>query len=95
VCLIIKFSVRQRLAYRELYCLFMIEQKMFSLNLLLIYLAALSYVLAELDVRQANGSTTRSSSASSTPAAAPVVDLGYGIYQGYYNVTSKLNIYKG
>lgn len=26
---------------------------------------------------------------------APPVDIGYGIYQGYYNDTSQLNIYKG
>lgn len=30
-----------------------------------------------------------------TSASAPVVDLGYGIYEGYYNSTSQLNIYKG
>lgn len=27
--------------------------------------------------------------------AQPMVDLGYGVYAGYYNSTSKLNIYKG
>lgn len=27
--------------------------------------------------------------------AAPVVDLDYARYQGYYNSTSGLNIYKG
>jgi hypothetical protein len=26
---------------------------------------------------------------------SPIVDLGYGVYQGYYNITSKLNIFKG
>lgn len=25
----------------------------------------------------------------------PVVDLGYGIYKGYYNSSSDLNIFKG
>lgn len=32
---------------------------------------------------------------SSTSVLAPPIDLGYGIYQGYYNATSQLNIYKG
>lgn len=27
--------------------------------------------------------------------SAPPIDIGYGIYQGYYNDTSQLNIYKG
>jgi hypothetical protein len=30
-----------------------------------------------------------------TSAPAPPVDIGYAIYQGYYNDTSQLNIYKG
>ncbi|KUJ13183.1 carboxylesterase family protein-like protein [Mollisia scopiformis] len=30
-----------------------------------------------------------------TSTQAPVVDLGYGIYEGYYNATSQLNIFKG
>ena len=32
---------------------------------------------------------------SSTSVPAPPLDLGYGVYQGYYNATSQLNIYKG
>jgi hypothetical protein len=39
--------------------------------------------------------TAISSTASSVYTAAPAVDLGYGIYEGYYNATSNLNIYKG
>lgn len=35
----------------------------------------------------------RQSTGTSVPA--PPVDIGYGIYQGYYNETSQLNIYKG
>lgn len=35
----------------------------------------------------------RQSTGTSIPA--PPVDIGYGIYQGYYNDTSQLNIYKG
>ncbi|KAB8291588.1 hypothetical protein EYC80_006388 [Monilinia laxa] len=31
----------------------------------------------------------------SSNASSPIVDLGYSIYQGYYNATSKLNIFKG
>jgi len=27
--------------------------------------------------------------------STPTVDLGYGIYEGYYNATSQLNIFKG
>jgi hypothetical protein len=27
--------------------------------------------------------------------SAPIVDLGYAIYEGYYNSTSELNIFKG
>jgi hypothetical protein len=30
-----------------------------------------------------------------TSVLAPPVDIGYGVYQGYYNETSQLNIYKG
>ena len=30
-----------------------------------------------------------------TSASAPVVDLGYSTYEGYYNSTSQLNIFKG
>lgn len=26
---------------------------------------------------------------------SPVVDLGYGVYEGYYNSSSNLNIFKG
>lgn len=25
----------------------------------------------------------------------PIVDLGYSVYQGYYNATSRTNIFKG
>ncbi|CZR52852.1 related to esterase [Phialocephala subalpina] len=32
---------------------------------------------------------------SSNTSSALVVDLGYGIYEGYYNATSQLNIFKG
>lgn len=46
--------------------------------------AVLSNEPSKLEVRQ-----------SSTSVPAPSVDLGYGVYQGYYNATSQLNIYKG
>ena len=46
--------------------------------------AVLNNEPAKLEVRQ-----------SSTSVPAPPVDLGYGVYQGYYNATSQLNIYKG
>ena len=32
---------------------------------------------------------------NSIPIASPVVDLGYEVYEGYYNATSELNIFKG
>jgi hypothetical protein len=32
---------------------------------------------------------------NSTPISSPVVDLGYEVYEGYYNVTSELDIFKG
>jgi hypothetical protein len=56
---------------------------MFSLIQLLIYISELTCVLAEL--------TTRSSSTLNTSTEYPIVDLGYGFYQGYYNATSGLN----
>lgn len=28
-------------------------------------------------------------------STAPLVDLGYEVYQGYYNATSRVNIFKG
>jgi hypothetical protein len=32
---------------------------------------------------------------NSTSIASPVVDLGYEVYEGYYNATSELDIFKG
>jgi hypothetical protein len=43
-------------------------------------------VLAKSHKRQA---------ANITPIASPVVDLGYEVYEGYYNATSELDIFKG
>ncbi|KAF7929047.1 hypothetical protein BELL_0312g00060 [Botrytis elliptica] len=31
----------------------------------------------------------------SSDTSSPIVDLGYDVYQGYYNATSQLNIFKG
>ncbi|KAF7888949.1 hypothetical protein EAF00_009249 [Botryotinia globosa] len=31
----------------------------------------------------------------SSNTSSPIVDLGYNVYQGYYNATSQLNIFKG
>lgn len=62
---------------------------------LAVYFAALTSVYAEVNIRQTNGRTTASSSAPSASSNSLVVDLGYGVYEGYYNDTSKLNIYKG
>lgn len=62
---------------------------------LAVYLAVLTWVHAEVNIRQTNGRTTSSSIAPSTSSNSLVVDLGYGVYEGYYNDTSKLNIYKG
>lgn len=33
--------------------------------------------------------------AASVQPSSPVVDLGYATYQGYYNNTYELNIFKG
>lgn len=33
--------------------------------------------------------------ATASSATSPIVDLGYGVYEGYYNSTSDLNIFKG
>lgn len=33
--------------------------------------------------------------ASPGPTSSPVVDLGYAKYEGYYNSTADLNVYKG
>lgn len=68
---------------------------MFFLTQLAVYFAAPTWVHAEVNIRQNNGRTTTSTSASSTSSNSLVVDLGYGVYEGYYNDTSKLNIYKG
>jgi len=68
---------------------------MFFSTQLAIYFAALTWVHAEVNIRQTNGRITTSSSASSTSSNSLIVDLGYGVYEGYYNDTSKLNIYKG
>ena len=61
---------------------------------LAVYFAALTWVHAEVNIPQTNGRTTTSLSAPSTSNNS-FVDLGYGVYEGYYNDTSKLNIYKG
>ena len=60
--------------------------------LFILYLAKLSSA-GTLNVRSSAFEARQS--ASNTSTSAPVVDLGYGIYQGYYNATSELNIYKG
>jgi hypothetical protein len=68
---------------------------MFFLTQLAVYFAALTWVQAEVNIRQINSRIPTSSSASSTSSTSLIVDLGYGVYEGYYNDTSKLNIYKG
>jgi hypothetical protein len=68
---------------------------MFFLTQLAVYFAALTWVQAEVNIRQINSRIPTSSSASSTSSNSLIVDLGYGVYEGYYNDTSKLNIYKG
>lgn len=40
-------------------------------------------------------SATRLLRAGASNATSPVVDLGYEVYEGYYNSTSQLNIFKG
>ncbi|KAF4630341.1 hypothetical protein G7Y89_g7806 [Cudoniella acicularis] len=47
------------------------------------------------DIFSTSGAISVRQATTNTSVTSPVVDLGYGIFKGYYNATSGLNIFKG
>lgn len=52
-------------------------------------------ILARVWAVETAPSSLQERQSATTSVPAPPVDIGYGVYQGYYNDTSRLNIYKG